>query len=165
MKCSCHEFEDNYPECTFCQTGKLIVAEENKRKYILNNKAQKKICKIRIDGGVIDSQTQSKCDYMMVVCQSDKGSQTTDSGEIVYLIELKGKDLIKAVEQLTQTMTYFDYENNPQVFARAVVSKVTEPKSSIDIDSRVVKLRKMLKKYGGDFAYGSGQYDKDVVAE
>ncbi|WP_199247514.1 hypothetical protein [[Phormidium] sp. ETS-05] len=164
MKCSCQEFEDNYPECTVCQTGKLIVAEEHKRKYILNNKAQNQICKIRIDGGVIDSQTQSKCDYMMVVCQSDKGSKNTDSGEIVYLIELKGKDLIKAVEQLTQTMTYFDYENNSQVFARAVVSKVTEPKSSIDIDSRVVKLRKMLKKYGGDFAYGSVQYDQDIVS-
>ncbi|GAB4294848.1 MAG: hypothetical protein Fur0025_31680 [Oscillatoriaceae cyanobacterium] len=165
MKCSCQEFEDNYPKCTVCQTGKLIVVEENKRKYILNNKAQKKICKITIDGGVIDSQTQSKCDYMMVVCQGDKVSKNTDLGEIVYLIELKGKDLIKAVDQLTLTMTYFDYENNTQVFARAVVSKVTEPKSSIDTDSRVVKLRKLLKKYGGDFAYGSVQYDKDEVTE
>ncbi len=165
MKCSCQYFQDEHSDWTECHTGKQIVAEENKIKYILKNPSKKKICKIRIDKGVIDSETKSKCDYMIVVCQGNKVSKNAELGEIVYLIELKGKDLIKAVEQLTQTMTYFDFESNSQVFARAVVSKVTEPKSSIDIDSRVVKLRKMLKKYCGDFAYGSVLYDQDIVAE
>jgi hypothetical protein len=43
-----------------------------------------------------------------------------------------------------------------------VLSKVADPKS-IEVDSRVIALRKLLKKFGGDFAYGSVQFEKDRI--
>jgi hypothetical protein len=155
MKLNCHEFQQNYGDCTDCSEGKRIVAEENKRKYILQNPSKKKVCKIRIDGCVISSQTKRKCDYLIIVCEL----------EYMYFIELKGKDLISAVEQLTETVKHFQSECNEvkgKIFARVVLSKVPMPKS-IEADSRVVALRKLLKKLGGDFAYSSVQFENDNI--
>ncbi|WP_271254159.1 hypothetical protein [Pseudanabaena sp. Chao 1811] len=155
MKLNCQEFQENYRDCTECAEGKRLVVEENKRKYILQNPSKKKVCKIRIDDCVISSQTRRKCDYLMIVCEL----------EYMYFIELKGKDLISAVEQLTETVKYFQsecHEIKGRVFARAVLSKVPMPKS-IESDSRVVALRKLLKKLGGDFAYGSVQFENDNI--
>jgi len=155
MKLNCQEFQENYRDCTDCSEGKRLVVEENKRKYILQNPSKRKVCKVRIDGCVISSQTKRKCDYLMIVCEL----------EDMYFIELKGKDLISAVEQLTETVKYFQAEFREiqgKVFARVVLSKVPMPKS-IESDSRVVALRKLLKKLGGDFAYGSVQFENDNI--
>jgi hypothetical protein len=162
MKFNCQDFLGNYRGCTNCSEGKLVVAEENKRKYILQNPCQKKVCKVRIDGCVIPSQSQRKCDYLMIICESKLAN---DQESDIYFIELKGRDLISAVEQLTQTIKYFQterYKVTGKVFARAVLSQVVKPKS-IEVDSRVIALRKLLKKFGGDFAYGSVQLEKDRI--
>ena len=89
---------------------------------------------------------------MIIICNT----------EDVYFIELKGKDLIRAVEQLFQTIEDFRSEITGKIFARAVVSKVSMPKS-IEVDARVIKLRKILRKYGGNFDYSSRLYEKDRV--
>ena len=82
----------------------------------------------------------------------------------LYFAELKGKDLLSAIEQLTQTIEYFqsEFSITGKVFARAVLSKVSMPKTS-ETDARVIKLRKLVKKYRGDFAYGSRQYESDCA--
>jgi hypothetical protein len=49
-----------------------------------------------------------------------------------------------------------------KVFARVVLSKVVNPKS-IEVDSRVIALRKLMKKLGGNFDYGSVQFEKDRI--
>ncbi|WP_434683891.1 hypothetical protein [Pseudanabaena minima] len=160
MKFNCQHFQENYRECTKCSD----VAEENKRKYILQNPSRKKVCKVRIDGCVITSQSQRKCDYLMIVCE-DEASNQTESVDL-YFVELKGRDLMSAVEQLTETIKYFQsekYKFTGKVFARAVVTRVHIPTSSIDTDARVLSLRKLLKKLGGDFAYGSVQFEKDRI--
>ncbi|MEA5478801.1 hypothetical protein VB774_14330 [Pseudanabaena galeata UHCC 0370] len=162
MKFTCQDFQENYRDCTNCSEGKLVVAEENKRKYILQNPSKKKICKVRIDGCVIPSQSQRKCDYLMIVCES---KSTNEQESDIYFIELKGRDLISAVEQLTQTIAYFQaekYQFIGKVFARVVLSKVADPKS-IEVDSRVIALRKLMKKLGGNFDYGSVQFEKDCI--
>lgn len=161
MKCSCEEFEENHPKCTVCSQGKQIVAQENKRRYILQNPSGKKICRIQIDGCVISSTSKSKkCDYLIVVCKSEAENQENHS-EDFYFIELKGKDLIRAVEQLTETIQHFQSGISGKVLARAVVSKVAV--RAIETDARVQRLRKLLKQYKGDFAYGSQQYEKDRI--
>jgi len=163
MKFTCQDFQENYRDCTNCSEGRLIVAEENKRKYLLQNSARKKICKVKIDNCVITSQSQRKCDYIVIVCET-KEAKHHESVDL-YFIELKGRDLISAVEQLTQTITYFQaekYKFTGKVFARVVLSKVADPRS-IEVDSRVINLRKLLKKFGGDFAYGSVQLEKDCI--
>ena len=162
MKFNCQDFQENYRDCTNCSEGKLIVAEENKRKYILQNPCQKKVCKIRIDGCVIPSQSQRKCDYLMIVCESKLANEQQSD---IYFIELKGRDLISAVEQLTQTIKHFQtekYKIMGKVFARVVLSKVVNPKS-MEVDSRVIALRKLMKKLGGNFDYGSVRFEKDCI--
>ncbi|OYQ62397.1 hypothetical protein B9G53_22515 [Pseudanabaena sp. SR411] len=167
MKLNCQEFQENYSSCTVCQQGTEIPAFDKKNKkikYILQNPSRRKVCKVQIDDCVITSQTQRKCDYLMIVCES-KLSNQPESVDL-YFIELKGRDLMSAVEQLTETIKYFQsekYKFTGKVFARAVVTRVHIPTSSIDTDARVLSLRKLLKKLGGDFAYGSVQFEKDRI--
>lgn len=159
MKFNCQHFQENYRDCTKCSN----VAEENKRKYILQNPSRKKVCKVRIDDCVITSQSQRKCDYLMIVCE-DKVSNQAESVDL-YFIELKGRDLMSAVEQLTETIKYFQakkYKFSGKIFARAVLSKVPMPKS-IELAPEVKALRKLLKKFGGNFDYGSRQFEKDCI--
>ena len=121
------------------------------------------MCKVHIDGCVIKSQEQRKCDYLVIICKlEDKVEDSNiNSGEDLYFIELKGKDLIGAVEQLTQTIEHFS-KITGKVFARAVLSKVPNPRS-IEVNPGVIKLRKLLKKYNGNFAYSSRQYENDTI--
>ena len=100
----------------------------------------------------------------MIVCESEASNQLESVD--LYFIELKGRDLMSAVEQLTETIKYFqakEYKFTGKVFARAVVTRVHIPKSSIDTDARVLSLRKLLKKFGGDFDYNSQTFEKDRI--
>lgn len=156
MKCDCKYFQDNYPNCTYCSDNNRILVSENKRKYILNNISGRQVCKIRIDNCVINDQSKCKCDYLIIVCNTDTQEN------IYFFIELKGKDLIGAVEQLTQTIEDFKHNINGKMFARVVLSKVSCPRS-IETDARVHKLKKMLKSYGGNFEYSSIKYERDKI--
>ena len=159
MKFTCQHFEENYRDCTNCSH----VAEENKRKYILQNPSRKKVCKVRIDDCVITSQSQRKCDYLMIVCETEASNQPESVD--LYFVELKGRDLMSAVEQLTETIKYFqarEYKFSGKIFARAVLSKVPMPKN-IESAPEVRSLRKLLKKFGGDFLYGAVQFEKDRI--
>lgn len=164
MNCTCQEFETHYPECTSCSGGKIITAQENGRKYILHNPSKQRVCKVRVDDCVITSQDQCKCDYLFIVCSPKQvDDENCQSSEQLYFIELKGKDLIHAVEQLTQTIEYFKPPiNQAHVFGRVVLSK-SPPIKSIENDAKVVRLKKRLRKYQGNFEYGTRQYEKDCI--
>ena len=171
MKCSCQEFEEHYPDCTRCSRGKQITAKENRRTYILQNPSGKRTCRVRVDDCVIKSKKQRKCDYLVIVCQSEEQVETEGENKAasdLYFIELKGKDLLGAIAQLTNTIEYFQSQFTGKnkfkgkVFARAVLSKVSMPKA-IETDARVIKLRKLVKEYNGNFAYGSRQYESDRI--
>ncbi len=149
---TCEEIKAIYPNCTECSHGSKIVVKENKKEYILQNPSGRKVCKVKIDGCVIPSQDRSKCDFMLIVC----------STKDVYLIELKGRDLLHAVAQLRQTLEDFQSEITGKVFARIVLSKVASPKV-VEVDPSVVKLRKVLNQYKGNLVYASRVYDKDNV--
>ncbi|MCT7971024.1 hypothetical protein [Laspinema olomoucense] len=164
MNCTCQEFETHYPDCTSCSDRKIITAQENGRKYIFNNFSQRRVCKVRVDDCVITSQEQCKCDYLFIVCNPEQvEEEKLQSLEQLYFVELKGKDLIHAVEQLTQTIDHFKPPlNQAQVFGRVVLSKSPSVKS-IENDAKVVRLKKLLRKYQGNLEYSSRQYEKDFI--
>lgn len=165
MSCSCKEFQEKYPDCTVCSQGKKIAAQENKRKYILNNLSGKQVCNVEIDDCVIKSKEERKCDYLVIICKSDDDEveeSHISSGEDLCFVELKGKDLLGAVDQLTQTIEHFKSKITGKVFARVVLSRVPSPKI-IEVNPGVIKLRKLLKKYNGNFAYSSRQYENDTI--
>lgn len=166
MKLNCQEFQEKYSSCTVCKQDTEIPTYDPKNKkikYILQNPSRRKVCKVEIDNCVITSQSQRKCDYLMIVCETKDSSQPESVD--LYFIELKGRDLMSAVEQLTETIKYFQaekYKFTGKVFARAVLSKVPMPKA-IESDSKVLALRKLLKKLGGDFAYGAVRFENDRI--
>lgn len=122
------EFKDN---------RKTIIAEENRKKYLGNNKNGKLFCKYRIDNYVIKENNIPKCDYLIINCDDN----------ICYFIELKGSDLTHAITQIDNAIEILmpSLKSN-KINARIVLSKVRTPDI---IDSRLIKFKKKIKKLNG----------------
>jgi hypothetical protein len=74
------------------------VAEEHGKKFRLENKSKKTICRVTVDGCLINDEHTKRCDYLFKVCETEQH----------FLVELKGTDVSKAVEQIIST---FDLVN------------------------------------------------------
>ena len=114
-------------------------AQENGRKYIIDNKSKKEIVKYKIDGGLLTDQNVLKCDY---------GFYTENN--FLFLVELKGSDYSHAIEQIINTI-YLLIEK-PQIKvskinARIIVSKLPSPELR---SSNEKKLKRILDSYGKD---------------
>jgi hypothetical protein len=81
----CQEFEDKRMR---------IVCEEKRTKITFYNTTGETVAKIRIDGCVIPDDTVQKCDYLLL-CTRIKTA---------VFIELKGKEVMTAIEQLSATL-------------------------------------------------------------
>ncbi|NER21632.1 MAG: hypothetical protein F6J86_14165 [Symploca sp. SIO1B1] len=90
-----------------------------------------------VDGCLIQSQGKAKCDYIIIVCNTQKqeDSSNREFCDNVYFVELKGRDFLHAVDQLTQTINDFKSQVNGKLFARIVLSKVSKPEV-IKVDLR-----------------------------
>jgi hypothetical protein len=129
---NCMEFFDD--------TRKIVVVEEKNRKYVGENSNGKSFTKYRVDGCLIIEG--KKCDYMLINNDESKA----------YFIELKGRDLIRAVEQIECTIDEMLINlKNFEIYARIVLTKVTVP----DIkDSKYIRLERKIKKLKGDIKQG-----------
>jgi hypothetical protein len=98
------------------------VAEENKKKFVVNKPPNLAVCKIKVDGCLITEQHIRKCDYLFAIDTNPKD---------YLLVELKGSDLNGAVEQLLSTYDRLAPQLNagPKQFRAFVVSSVV-PKSN-----------------------------------
>jgi len=132
----------------YCDTRKNVVCEEKGKKYHGENPSRKRVAKYWIDG--FWRTTGRKPDY---------GIFLTDE-KVIYLIELKGKSLDEAAEQIRQTVTEFekDFEGK-RVNGRAVLSRVPPVKVA---SSRVLDVKKVLKRFGGDFQYKAKYYKETL---
>lgn len=99
------------------------VAEENKKKFVINRPAGMPVCKVKVDGCLITSQQVRKCDYFFEVGADPKK---------YFLVELKGSDLNGAVEQLVSTYDQFSpkLDANANQYKAIIVSSVV-PKANI----------------------------------
>ena len=83
----------DFQACGYLRTDKIITVVENKSKFILKNTQSKQVYQVTVDGCLI---TEGKrCDYLFEI---DKPIQR------VFYVELKGKDVEKACEQLKTTL-------------------------------------------------------------
>lgn len=74
---------------------KVIVIEENNCEYKVINKSSKEFYIYKVDGDLISPNTSSKrCDFLLI-CNADNKA---------YFVELKGKDINKAFEQIEATL-------------------------------------------------------------
>ena len=135
-------FNKYHDESYIVQHGeiKLIVAEEKGMVYRLKNEAQKEIVKYKIDGGLIQSQDDNKCDY---------GIYTED--KLLILVELKGRHYKHAVTQILSTIEKLKLKDTSDInklFARVVLSKGHEVPGTKTSDE--MKLDRIIKGKGGN---------------
>ena len=102
-------------ECIeFNDERKICVAEENGKKYNLNNPFGFTLRKVKIDKCLDRHIGEKRCDYLM---------DCVDLKRVIF-IELKGGDLNKAVVQIYSTIVYLKNEFiNYRIDARIVGSR------------------------------------------
>lgn len=125
---------------------KIVVLKDKKENstYKLANDSQKELVVYKIDSGIIEDNNIPKCDYGIY-----------SENDTLFLIELKGKDLEHAIDQISCTINTLITQPNitiSQVNARIVLSKVSTP----DIHTtKEKKLQQLLKN-----KFGNGTYKK-----
>lgn len=88
IKEKCIEFDEH---------RKICVAEENGKKYVLNNTSNLKIKKVKVDKCLEQNEGEKRCDYLMSIDVPKRQA---------IFIELKGSDLIKATFQIIETLEF-----------------------------------------------------------
>ncbi len=127
--------------CTeFCDSRKKIVVKDkgNNQEYRLINNGGKFCCKIRVDGCLI--KEGKKCDYLIVNC----------SDRLAIFIELKGKKLSEACEQIEcslERLTQENYLEDLQVIARIVLNKVSQTPPKTTKSSPINRLKVKLNNH------------------
>ncbi len=88
-----------FPEKLECElqagTNKSFVAKDSGAisEYRMENPTQRWVVKLKVDGCLIPSDSQKKCDFLFLVCEKE-GEKTA------YFVELKGGNLGDAIEQI-----------------------------------------------------------------
>lgn len=126
----CIKYRDYRPEA---------VCEEKGKKYNLLNDEHCKIALYRMDGGIIcDEKNVLKCDFLYIVY--DQNCPTA------VFVELKGKDIKHAVDQLKASIDRYGKVLGRRVCARIICSSVPR----LYNDPIVKKMKKELaKQYKG----------------
>lgn len=130
---------------------KILVLSENGRTWRARNPEEKFLIAHRLDGVAV--KQQPCCDFAAEVHASPARTK-------VYLLEFKGSDLQQALRQLDATWNLFQKElQNSQVFARAVCSRIPQPKLRSQLETR---LEKRCRASGGDFIKESKELTERV---
>lgn len=121
---------------------KEAVCEERKKRYSLLNDGGYLISKFHMDGGVVrDEITAQKCDFLLVI--DDPNCPTA------VFVELKGKDIGHALEQLQSSIDRYGADLKRRVCARIVCNSV--PRMFNDPAIKGLK-RELAKRYRGTLA-------------
>lgn len=87
------------------------VSEKGKTFQLDNRKSKIEIAGIKIDGCVFTKEDGKKCDYLFEVEDKKK----------LFFVELKGSDVIQAIEQIKNTITKMKVHYNDWSYAGRVV--------------------------------------------
>lgn len=114
----------------------IVSAAERGRTYRLLNPLRLQVVFYRVDGGLICAG--ERCDYGVGIPVEGR----------FYLVELKGKDLKKAAEQLSATLSVLEaILRGCSFYCRVVLSRVQPP----DLRSAgVIALERRLARAGGN---------------
>ena len=121
--------------------------EENRKKYIINNENEPKslITLYRVDNGIIvvDNTVPNKtkkCDYLFCINKDNSSA---------VMVELKGIDVIKAIQQINETCSLYErfLEKFDKVFARIIV---TNSSPCLHATPAYALLQKKISQLGGN---------------
>lgn len=134
-------FEENHKACISEKSGSNIVVEDKKSKgiqYRIVNEKQLSFHIIEIDGCVFKETDGKKCDYLVL--------QATQ--KIAIFVELKGKDISSAVQQILATFDKLEiYLPDYKVFARIVGKSLPNIENTPNKNILEKKLKTKNKKY------------------
>jgi len=107
-------------KCTTTTNGPVVVCEERGRKMIFRNRARSNVQKIRVDGCVL-CQTKA-CDFLVIGGSSEE-----------HFIELKGRNVEHALEQLAATIPILRKSSDTTVYAWVISSESPSTQSRFQI--------------------------------
>ncbi|MDJ0529348.1 MAG: hypothetical protein PX634_29345, partial [Microcystis sp. M53600_WE12] len=81
--------------CSECNNNKIVKVKENGKEFIVNNNSQKLVTKIKIDNCLIIEG--KRCDWLLEI---------DDPCSWALYIELKGKNIEQAYDQLLSTLNH-----------------------------------------------------------
>ncbi len=122
-----------------------IVSQEKGRKHIAKNVKRACVTHYRIDGVVI--KQGNKCDYLLI----------NEDTKREYLIELKGRDLIGAAQQLEATESALKTQMMPySVKYRIVASKCRTQ------EIKSTEFKKFQRRCGKTLQYQTNQLEEYI---
>jgi len=136
-KCNCKAFNSNFE---FQHDNRNIVPCKDKghsTEYRYKNQSSNHLAKYRVDGGLI-LDDGAKCDFLLLNCEQKQS----------YFIELKGSDIIRAIEQIDRSIDKLKADLSDFAFyARIVLSRV----NTIDLKhTKLLRLEKKVESLKGD---------------
>ena len=125
---------------------KEIVSKEHGREHhALNKKHAYSVRQYRLDGGLF--RQEKCCDYLVL----------NDSKKNAYFLELKGRNVSDAVEQLEAGRKKVIEElSGYELYYRIIGSKMR----THELDTP--KMRKLKEKYKGKLVYKSVKYEEEL---
>ena len=147
---------------------KVLSVKEHGRSYYLLNPCEYRVRCYRIDGGVITDGM--RCDYGILTDFSNCSNAASTEIKLgnftkkqcrFYLVELKGKDLSHAAEQLNDTITKLEHSIAACVIeARIILSRVSHPDLPV---TSVIQLERRLARLGGRLKKASNMLEETLL--
>ena len=129
----------------------IIVSEEERKKHTANNVDKCVVRHYKIDGDVIPGSHTAKCDFLVL----------NDESKQAYFIELKGSDVIHAIDQVEETVSLLKSELCGYILHGRVVCKRVPKHDNSKVTERKLKYQK--NNHGGTLGTsGQGQYTEDI---
>lgn len=117
--------------CTLEVTDKLLVVKERKCKCVFSNPNQHTLTKVTVDGCQITEGV--KCDYLVL-----------DHCHNEYFVELKGKDLPHAVEQLEASIQQLSDKSDTNK-KQAIIVSSRNPSNDTSVQRAKLEFKKKYK--------------------
>ena len=141
---------------SFDQRAQVVCVEKEKEYRLRNDLKSSRayIAVFNVDGGMIVNADEKKCDYMFVVSDLNKA--------IVVLIELKGKDYKRAIQQINEMLGILNapFKTFNKVYGRVIFrSKSTPDMKNIP---QIMEVKRKLKQLHGDFIMRKGSLEESV---
>ncbi len=135
------------------EVRKLCVAEENGKKYVLDNQGAYYIRKVKVDGCVTIPDGYGRCDYLF--------SADENSKRRAYFVELKGSRGEDALKQINDTITFFKEEFAGYCLEARIVSSKSVP--NFRASAPYKQLLKVIDPTGGNIKIATNKFYKDII--
>ena len=126
-----------FPNKSSCHKNqKKIISQESGNRHVVDNPYQIEVYQYHVDGDIIpkDDTSGERCDYIVEASKQSK--------PIAFIIELKGSDLLKAINQIEATISRYKQQlANHGIYPRIVCRRITT------IASKDTKLIRFRQKY------------------